>query len=224
MSIMKYDQRGAISLLSIFSTLVTVLLVVAMIMSVSFYNGEKKYKNDSNQLVTTAVTAAKEQQQTSDQNAFAKESLEPLQPFVGPEAYGTVTVYYPKTYSAYIVVNNSNSMPVNGYFEPGYVPDISNQANAFALRVEVNTETYDQVLAQYTTLAQQGTVTIKPYSLPKVPSVVGVKITGNIQTNVKNGIMIVLPLRTTTLQVWTEATQYESNFNTLILPNISFSP
>jgi len=224
MSIMKYDQRGAISLLSIFSTLVTLLLIIAVVMSISFYNGEKKYKNDSDQLVATAVTNAKDQQQATDQNVFAKESLQPLQPFVGPEAYGTVTVYYPKTYSAYIVVNNNNSSPVNGYFEPGFVPDTSNQANVFALRLEVNSEAYDQVLAQYTTLAQQGSVTIRPYSLPKVPSVVGVKITGNIETNVKNGIMIILPLRTTTLQVWTEAAQYESNFNTLILPNLSFSP
>ena len=104
------------------------------------------------------------------------------------------------------------------------MPDTTNQANAFALRLEVNTQTYDQVLAQYTTLAQQGAVTITPYSLPKVPSVVGVKVTGTIEPNVKSGIMVILPLRSTTLQAWTESPQYESNFNTLILPNLSFSP
>ena len=224
MSIMKYDQRGAISLLSIFSTLITLLFIVAVIVSIVFYRGENKYKNDSNQLIATAVASAKQQQQTTDQNVFAKESLQPLQPFVGPEAYGTVTIYYPKTYSAYIAVNSNSSTPVDGYFEPGYVPDTTNQANAFALRLQVDAQTYDQELVQYTNLAKQGLVTITAYSLPKVPSVVGVKITGKIATNVQNGIMIILPLRNTTLQVWTEATQYQSNFNTLILPNISFSP
>ena len=221
---MKHDQRGAISLLSIFSTLITLLFIVVVCIAVVLYKDEHKYKNNSDQLVAAAVEAAKAQQQSADQTAFATESLQPLQPFIGPEAYGTVTLYYPKTYSAYIVVGNNSSMPVNGYFQPGYVPDTSNQANIFALRLEVNSETYDQVLAQFTNLAQRGSITISPYSLPKVPSVIGVKITGAISQNVKNGIMIVLPLRTTTLQVWTEATQYDSSFNTLILPNLSFSP
>ena len=221
---MKYDQRGAISLLSIFSTLITILFIVAVILSVVYYQGEKKYKNDSNQLIATAVASAVQSQQTTDKNVFAKESLQPLQPFIGPEAYGTVTVYYPKTYSAYIVVNSGNSIPVNGFFEPGFVPDTTNQANAFALRLQVDAESYDQELLQYASPAKEGLVTITAYSLPKVPSVVGVKITGKILTNVQNGIMIILPLRNTTLQVWTEAPQYESNFNTLILPNLSFSP
>ena len=224
MSIMKHDQRGAISLLSLFSTLITLLFIAAVCVCIVLYNSEHKYKNNSDQLVAAAVATAKQKQQTTDQNQFATESLQPLQPFVGPEAYGTVTVYYPKTYSAYIIVNGSNSSPVNGFFEPGYVPDTTNQANAFALRVEVVSTSYDQVLSQYSALAKQGTVTISPYSLPKVPSVVGVKISGAIATNVKSGIMIVFPLRNTTLQVWTETPQYENNFNTLILPNLSFSP
>lgn len=221
---MKRDQRGAISLLSIFSTLITLLFIGTLCACVVLYNGEHKYKNDSNQLVASAVTTAKQQQQATDQSKFTAESLEPLQSFVGPEAYGTVTVYYPKTYSAYVIVNSNDSIPVNGYFEPEYVPDTTNQANAFALRVEVNSTSYNQVLSQYTSLAKQGSVTIAPYSLPKVPSVVGVKITGNIETDVQNGIMIVLPLRNTTLEVWTEASQYDNYFNTLILPNLSFLP
>jgi len=221
---MKRDQRGAISLLSLFSTLIALLFIVAVCVCVVLYNGENKYKNNSDQLVATAVATAKQQQQLTDKNQFAAESLQPLQPFVGPQAYGTVTVYYPKTYSAYIVANSNNPNPVNGYFEPGYVPDTNDQTNAFALRVEVESTSYDQVLNQYNSLAQQGLVTISPYSLPKVPSVVGVKITGNIQPNVKSGIMVVLPLRSTTLLAWTESSQYESNFNTLILPNLSFSP
>jgi len=221
---MKRDQRGAISLLSLFSTLITLLFIVAVCISVVLYNGEHKYKNNSDILVARAVTAAKQQQQSTDQSQFAKESLQPLQPFVGPEAYGTVTLYYPKTYNAYIIVNNSTSNPVNGYFEPGYVPDISNSANIFALREVILPSAYDQVISAYSGAVQSGKVIITPYSLPKVPSVVGVKITGNIESNVTNGILVIFPLRNTTLEVWTEAAQYESNFNTLILPNLSFSP
>jgi hypothetical protein len=222
---MKHDQRGAISLLSIFSILLFILFVVAVCVGVVLYNGEHKYKTQSDLLVASAVATAKQQQSQADQKQFAAEVMQPLQAYIGPEAYGTVTIYYPKTYSAYIIANNTDtSTPVNGYFQPGYVPDTTNVANAFALRVQINSTSYDQVLSQFTSLATAGKVTVTPYSLPKVPSVVGVKVVGNIATNVTNGIMIILPLRNTTLQVWTESTQYESNFNSLILPNLSFLP
>jgi hypothetical protein len=36
--------------------------------------------------------------------------------------------------------------------------------------------------------------------------------------------MVVLPLRSQTVQIWTEGTQYVDDFNKLILPNFSFSP
>jgi hypothetical protein len=36
--------------------------------------------------------------------------------------------------------------------------------------------------------------------------------------------MVILPLRNTTLKLWTESEQYKGDFNDLILANASFSP
>jgi hypothetical protein len=224
MSIMKRNQNGAISLVGIISILLGVLLITTVVICLVVYNNEQKYKNHSNVLVAAAVNTAKQQQISIDTNNFNQAAKLPLVTYVGPEASGTVTLQYPKTWSAYIVQGTSSQNPVNGFFQPGFVPDTSNVGNFFALRLQVNSTAYDQVLNQFTGLTQQGLVSVAPYSLPKVPSVVGVIIKGQIESTVKNGIMIVLPLRNTTLQVWTEGTQFQSDFTTSILPNLSFSP
>jgi hypothetical protein len=39
-----------------------------------------------------------------------------------------------------------------------------------------------------------------------------------------NGILVLLPMRDKTLKIWTESTAYFTDFNTYILPNLTFSP
>ena len=75
---MKHDQRGAISLLSIFSILLFILFVVAVCVGVVLYNGEHKYKTQSDLLVASAVATAKQQQSQADQKQFAAEVMQPL--------------------------------------------------------------------------------------------------------------------------------------------------
>jgi hypothetical protein len=69
---------------------------------------------------------------------------------------------------------------------------------------------------------------IKPYALPRVPKAVGVQISGKLPINdgngEKTGVMVILPLRSQTIKLWTEGTQYTKDFNKYILPNFSFSP
>jgi hypothetical protein len=142
----------------------------------------------------------------------------------GPDAYGSVKVSYPKTWSAYVDTTNS-SQPLDAYFHSGYVPSTESQ-ETYNLRVQVNAQSYSAVLAQYAGQLQSGTVTAAPYSLPKVPNVVGTILTGQVLLDnpTGTGTMILLPLRSTTLEIWTESNDYLPDFDTYILPNLSFSP
>jgi hypothetical protein len=70
---------------------------------------------------------------------------------------------------------------------------------------------------------QGGLAKVSPYKLPKVPGVVGSKITGAIESE-KKGTLIILPLRANALEIWTESDKYLNDFNKYILPNLSFSP
>jgi hypothetical protein len=92
--------------------------------------------------------------------------------------------------------------------------------------VEVAATTYSRVLGLYSTQVGRGTITATPYSLPKVPGVVGTKLSGAIfqGANKGTGTMVLLPMRDKTLEIWTESNDYLNDFDTYVLPNMSFSP
>jgi cytoskeletal protein RodZ len=220
------DQRGSSSLLLPFIIVLVFFLGTAGF-AVWAFMSRQDYKNNVDTKISAANAVVKQQTQTTDQATYNQEAKYPLKSYVGPSAYGNVTVNYPKTWSAYVQdANNQASTgntPINAYFQPGIVPDATNTANTFALRVQVNATSYSDTMSGFTPQVQAGQVTIAPYHLPKVPSVVGSIVTGQIEPNV-NGVMIVLPLRSTTLQVWTEQPSEEADFTNIILANLTFSP
>jgi type II secretory pathway pseudopilin PulG len=209
--------------LAVSLVVVILFLIGAVIFGLWAFNSRQDYKNNTDKKINVAVAAAKAQTQAADAKTFAQESENPLKTYTGPEAFGTLIVKYPKTWSAYVSEDDSGSTPIDAYFQPDYVPNITGTSISIALRVQVLQQAYSDVVSQYTNNSQQGSVTITPYSLPKVPGVTGVRIDGQIFPNVQ-GSLIVLPLRNETLQIWTESQQYEADFNNTILPNFSFSP
>lgn len=225
MSSMKLsDQRGAVNALLIPFILVILLFFGSAGFGVWAFMSRQDYKNNVDAKIAVAEAATKTATQAADQVNYNQQAKYPLKAYIGPAAYGKVTVSYPKTWSAYVQdSSNSSSNPVNGYFQPGVVPDTADSTSTYALRVQVIATPYAQSMASFTSQAQNGTVTVAPYSLPKVSSVVGSIVTGQIETNI-NGIMIVLPLRNTTLEVWTEQPAEEADFTSIILANMTFAP
>lgn len=224
MKIRSFDQRGAINVLLIPLSLVIIFFVIAAVFGYWAYTSREDYKNNSDQKVAVAVTAAQTRTQASDAKDFAEQEKKPLRSYVGPSAFGAITVQYPKTWSGYVVEgNNSSSTPVDGYFDPGFVPDINNQNESYSLRVQLVSESYDQVLQQFSGNIQSAKTTAAPYKLPKVPSVVGTILSGQLDSN-NQGAMVILPLRNMTLKIWSDSASFLPDFNNIILPNISFTP
>ncbi|MET0779305.1 MAG: hypothetical protein ABWY71_00570 [Candidatus Saccharimonadales bacterium] len=222
MSGMRNNQAGFINGLLIALIACGLLLLVFVGFGAWAYGSRQDYKLNSDKKSATAAAAVKEQTQQADAIIYAEQAKNPLKTHVGPDAYGAITVQYPKTWSAY-VIENGNAVPMNDYFHPDVVPDTGKTTNAYALRVQVVQSTYSQVMTQYQSLAVTKKVTVAPYKLPKVPSVVGSRVDGQI-TAQKQGTMIVLPLRNVTLTISTESQDFENDFNNIILPNLTFSP
>ncbi len=203
------------------------LLVAAVIFGGWAFSSRRDYKNNSDQKAAAAASLQQKQTAAADAGQYAEAAKQPLKTYISPEPYGSIAVNYPRTWSAYVIEATTNSgnssTPVDGYFQPNFVPNVQDQTIAFALRLQVTQTSYDQVLGQFGDLAKQQKVTIKPFSFAKTPSVVGVRIDGQIFTN-KQGSMILVPLRDKTLKLWTESSQFSADFNNNILPNISFSP
>lgn len=220
---MRTNQRGAINVL----LLPLIILFVFFIAAVGFgfwaFTERTDYKENSDQKVAAAVVQAQKETQAADAKQYAEEAKKPYDTYIGPSAFGNINLKYPKTWSAYVVESGESGNPVDGYYHPNFVPSANTQKNAFALRVQVTSQSYDNVLQQYTGQVDAKQMTVSPYSLPKVPSIVGSRLEGQI-TEEKQGVMIVLPLRNMTLKIWTESNNFKADLDNIILPNFTFQP
>ena len=184
--------------------------------------GRQDYKNNSDQKVVKASAATKKATEAADATAYAEEAKNPLKTYVGPSDLGSVTVQYPKTWSTYVAGADSKTL-LDVYMHPDTVPDVSEDTNTFSLRIQVIEQAYDQVLAGFDQEVKNSTVRVAPYTLTKVPSVVGSLLVGAVEPK-KSGSMVIFPLRNLTLKVWTDSNDYLADFEKIILPNLSFSP
>jgi len=218
-------EQGAINVLLIPVILLAVLFIGAASFAVWAFNSRQDYKNNTQAKINTAVNANTKAVQAQDAVQYTEAAKQPLKPFTGPDAYGSVHVMYPKTWSAYIDTTTT-SKPLDAYFHTDTVPSLQSK-QTYNLRVQVNSETYSQNLQRFASLIKTGKVTAAPYTLPKVPDVTGTILTGQVLpggAQAGTGTMVMLPLRSTTLEIWTESPSYLPDFNTYILPNLTFLP
>lgn len=218
----RQDQTGAINVLLVPLILAVLLLIGAASFGGWAYSSRQDYKNNSDAKVAEAVMLAKRAEDKVKEAQFAEDSKSPIRTYNGPAAYGSLSIGYPKTWSAYVADTNNTDPFVDGYFSPGAVPDTQALTSTFALRVKVVGNSYSQELQQYQSISD-GSVMVVPYALPQVPKVVGSLVSGAIDTN-KKGYKILLPLRDKTFEIWTESDSYKADFDNYILPNVSFSP
>lgn len=206
-----------------------IAVVLLLLVSVGFgawaFISRQDYKDNVETKIAAAVGIAQKQTATAKDNEFLEKEKLPLKYYKGPGTYGSVQISYPKTWSAFVTeLSTSGGTPVEGYFHPNFVPSISQQTGTgFALRVQVVSTAYDQVLRQFENNAKTGKVKITAYSASKVPGTVGARVDGEIVSG-KQGSMVLFPIRDKTLKVWTEATQFVGDFDSNILPNLSFVP
>jgi hypothetical protein len=216
------SEVGAINVLLLPLIVSLLLLIGVAVFGVWAFGSRQDYKDNVDAKIATAVAAAKVAEDKVKDAQFAEESKNPLKPYVGPAAYGSVTINYPRTWSGYVADTSNDDPYVDGYFSPNVVPDVQDQKSNFALRVQVTSQSYTDSLQAYQNI-DDGSVSIQPYALPKVPNIVGVIVTGAVEQD-RQGVMVILPLRNTTLKLWTESASFKDDFNNIILPNASFSP
>lgn len=217
------NQKGRVTILLILFVLVCLLFIISTSFGFWAFSQRGTYKNHSDQLVASAVNKAKQDQLAIDSKQFAEEAKQPLTVYHGPSTLGSISLSYPKTWSMYVDASGNSGNAMDIFASPNQVPSVSVQSNVFALRVSVVSQTYDQVVQNLNNNLTQKLITVSPYSLKKLPNVVGVKVVGQVLQN-KNGEMIILPLRSQTIEIWTEAQQFVADFENNILPNFSFQP
>ena len=186
------------------------------------FAGRQDYKNNTDQKVAAAVKIAQEETSAANEAEFAEQEKNPLQPYTGPAALGSASIEYPKTWSAYVEESGNGSTPLDGYFHPDFVPSTRSDVG-FAIRIQVVESDYAAELKKFESNAKNGKVKVSPYTAPNVEDTVGARVDGEIITG-KKGSMVLLPVRDKTLKVWTEADQFQKDFNEIILASLRFTP
>ena len=212
---MKHNHNGNVSSV-VLLVVAALLLVLVSIFAVIQTSNVSKYKNNTNQLIASAVVQAKSAQQTLDNTSYQKLLQSPFVAYSGPASYGSISFSYPKNWSSYI---NNASDGIDGFFYPGSLPSVDDaSASNYSLRIKVANSSYSDTLNGYSS----SDLSVVPYSLPKVQGDIGVQIKGTLN-NGKTGTLIILPLRTQTLQIWTEGGGFTNEFNQ-ILSSLTFIP
>jgi hypothetical protein len=221
----RIDQRGAA-----LSGLIMAVMGLSLMISLGFglwaFTSREDYKNKADIKIAAAAEQAKLAAEEAKELDFAEREKNPLKTYTAPAAQGSISFTFPKTWSALITESSQsgNAKPLDGFFYPNYLPGVeTNSTASYALRLELLTQAYSQVITPFNSQATAGTVKVTAYTPEKVPSALGVKIEGTLP-NKKEGIMIVLPLRDKTIKLWTESKEFAEDFNTRILPSLTFSP
>ncbi len=217
------NQQGSVSGLAVSELLTIMLLFAALGFGVWAYSQMQDYKNNVDSKITVATEKARQAEAATKSKEFAEKEKSPLKAYNGPEAFGSIALSYPKTWSGYVDATGTGTFALDGYFSPGVVPSITSQTSVFALRLQVVHMPYAQVLDSMKSQQQAGKLTAAAFALQKLPKVVGVKLSGQFP-NQKNATMVLLPLRTDTIEISTEGSLFVNDFNNIILPSMTFSP
>ena len=223
----KHNQVGGVSGLGISLVMAIILLVASIAFGVWAFGSRQDYKNNVDAKISTAVTAAKAQAAITETAQLAQDEKRPLNTYNGPPQYGSIVLQYPRTWSGYVdTTDTNNTALLDGYFAPGVVPSISNQASVFAVHIQILNQAYAQAVQALTSQAGGTTpVTSTVYALPKLPNIVGVELNGQLQTGQTDNVtMVVLPMRADTIEISTVGSTYLGDFNNIVLKNFSFSP
>lgn len=219
----KSVQKKSKSLVLLIALILSVILLLGSVgFGVWAYGSQQDYKNNSDKKSEAAVAIAVEKESTRKDNEFTEKEKNPLKTYKGPAAYGSLEIQYPKTWSAYVVETDKGAKPIDGFFHPSFVPNTQGET-AFALRIEVTNQSYDQEMKQFDSKVKAGKVSVSPYEAANVPGTPGAKVTGEITTGQQN-VMVLLPIRDKTIKIYTESQQFAGDFNNIILANLKFVP
>ncbi|HET7673841.1 MAG TPA: hypothetical protein VFK11_05015 [Candidatus Saccharimonadales bacterium] len=216
----RQSESGVVS--GMFISLVTAvtLLVLTLGFAGWAFVSRQDYKNNADKKIAAAVEVAKKNTAAEKDNEFVEKEKYPLKSYKGPAELGSVSFLYPKTWSAYADTGTTGG---DNFFIAN--PDLVSGADdaLSALKITVEDEPYNDSITQYDGQIEDGKLKAKAYSLPKVPSVVGVRFDGEIEDG-QPGALVILPIRDKSLLIHCMIPDRVGDFNKIILPNLSFNP
>lgn len=217
---MKTDGKREEGISSV-GVLVALLIVVTLGLGgfgVYSYSHYRDQKDNTDAKINTAVTAAKKQQTADDNKVFAEEVKQPNTTFNGPTDLGSVKFGFPKTWSVYLGNGTGGDGTFTAYMNPVSVPTISS-SQQYALRLTIEPRDYETILNSYASLVKKGTL---KSSIVTTNGLSGTRLDGAFTKDL-NGAAVIFKIRDKTLTIQTDSPTYLNDFNTSVVPSLTFT-
>lgn len=215
--------KKGLNILLIPLILAVLLLIGSLVFALWAFMGMQDYKNNVQPKIDKAVAIAQQETSTAKDAEFLQKEKSPLREYKSAQAAGSISIQYPKTWSAFVTEKADGDDPVDGYFHPGFVPG-TDSGTDFALRVKVVSTPYADYLKQFEGKVKSGKVKISPFKAPKLPAgTVGSRVDGEVNTGQQDS-MVLFPLRDKTIEISTESVEFKADFDNIILANLNFVP
>lgn len=204
----------------VLAVFMTIAFVCALIFGIWAFSGMQENKSNLDAKIDAASEVAVKEAEEAKEVEFAERDKDPFRSYTGPATYGSLSFGYPKTWSVYLEEKESGTI-LDFYGHPFVIRGLGSD-NSFAMRAQIVSSDFDNEADKFQKKAEKGTVAISAFRLEQVPSALGIRVTGEIEKD-KQGIAVLLPIRDKTIKLWTESTEYTSDFDKVI-QTTTFNP
>jgi hypothetical protein len=212
-------DSGSVSV--ILAAIFGILFLIMSVFGTWAFLGRQDYKNNVDEKISNASAVAVKQAETAKDAEFQELEKSPVRTYKGPVTYGSLTFSYPKTWSIYAIQGTSGTV-LDLFAFPLVVPGV-NQEQIYALRAEITSSTYDVEVKNFDNSIKNGEVRATAYSPESVSGILGLRLDGAIKIDVQ-GAMVILPLRDRTIKIYTEIPEFIGDFDSIVLPTLTFIP
>ena len=208
------NEKGAVSGLVLTTIGLAVLAVGFAALAIWAYVNYTNQKTNFDSQIASNVAIAKKAQADSDAARFEAADKLPNRQFVGPDDYGRLTFDYPKTWSVYVDKDiTSGGSTYAAYLNPGSVPPVGSSATQqYALRVTIESQDYDKVVASYQPLVKTGAL---KSSATSANGNDGTRLDGNFTKDIR-GSAVIYKIRDKTVTLRTDADTFKPDFENMI--------
>lgn len=207
-------KKGSI-IETIILVVVCLIAATAIVFAVMFYMQYNDLNMNQEVRVNNEVAAAKRQQKEEDDKAYEELIKLPNTLFTGPSDYGSISFYYPKTWSMFVETDGSNNSDYVAYFAPVQVNPIKDKDSRYALRFKILRKQAEDVMKTYDNMVKKGQVTMRIFNADD-SRISGSLYEGQIDKNMI-GMVLVIKVNDKTAVLQTDSSEvFREDFEKLI--------
>jgi hypothetical protein len=186
----------------------------AIVAAVMFYMKYDELETNFDIKVSDATSAAKKEQSDLDEKKFTEREKTPTKQFTGPSDYGSISFYYPKTWSVYVDSDGTNNSNFVAYFAPEQVNPLKDKDSRYALRFTIMNKQSEDVMKSYDNQVKKNELKASVFNADDM-RISGTLYEGQINKTMR-GIVLVVKVNNMTAILQTDAEVYRADFEALI--------